>query len=148
MPVTDKRGKPYNFSKREGKSALFLKMVYEKMTQSPYQERLQVPANPVTGSVVRKLTQRKHICKSSRTMNQLNELWILLILCVNVKSYTIRYNDCTKPSKVREYRTDSSCKTIPTLNQEKKEIQILQEITDEKVKGYSCSIVTSRFTYY
>ena len=81
-------------------------------------------------------------------MTQLNELWILLILCVNVETYTIRYNDCTKPNKVREYRTDSNCKNIPTVNQEKKEIQILQEITDEKLKGYSCSIVTSRFTYY
>ena len=81
-------------------------------------------------------------------MTQLNELWILLILCVNVETYTIRYNDCTKPNKVTEYRTDSNCKNIPAVNQEKKEIQILQEITDEKLKGYSCSIVTSRFTYY
>ena len=65
-------------------------------------------------------------------MNQLNEFWILLILCVNVKSYTIRYNDCTKPSKVREYRTDSSCKTIPTLNQEKKEIHMTGASTNPK----------------
>ena len=41
MPFTDKRGKPYNFPKREGKRVLFLRMVYEKMTKSPYQERLQ-----------------------------------------------------------------------------------------------------------
>ena len=81
-------------------------------------------------------------------MNQLSEFWILIILSVNVKGYTIRYNDCTKPSKVRQYRTDSNCKTIPTVSQEKKEIQILQEISDEKVKGYSCQQVTSRFTFY
>ena len=81
-------------------------------------------------------------------MNQLSDFWILIILSVNVKGYTIRYNDCTKPSKVRQYRTDSNCKTIPTVSQEKKEIQILQEISDEKLKGYSCSIGTSRFTFY
>ena len=48
-----------------------------------------------------------------------------MILCVYVKSYTIRY----KRSKAREYRTVCSCKNIPTLNQEKKKIQILQAST-------------------
>ena len=41
MPFNDKRGKPYNFPKKEGKKIHFLKMVHEKMIQSPYRERLQ-----------------------------------------------------------------------------------------------------------
>ena len=81
-------------------------------------------------------------------MTKPNELVLLLTLCVYVKSYTIRYNDCTKPTAIKEYSTETSCKNIPSLKQEEKKIQILQAITDEKLKGYSCSIVTSRFTYY
>ena len=80
-------------------------------------------------------------------MTKPNELVLLLTLCVYVKSYTIRYNDCTKPSEIKEYSTETSCKNIPSLNQEEKKIQILQAITDEKLKGYSCSIVPSRRHY-
>ena len=41
MPFVDKKGRPYNFPKKEGKRVLFLKMVHEKMFKSPYRERLQ-----------------------------------------------------------------------------------------------------------
>ena len=56
----------------------------------------------------------------------------LILLCVSVESYTIRYNDCTKPSKIKAYSTETSCKDIPSENKEKKMIQILQAVSEVK----------------
>ena len=69
-------------------------------------------------------------------------------MCRKVKIYTIRYNDCTKPSKKKKYSNETSCKSNPNAKKEKEMIKIFQAVLNVKLIGYSCSIITSRFTYY
>ena len=68
---------------------------------------------------------------------------------MNASSYQIKFNDCRKPTAIMKYSTEKVCEENEDLiPKEPKPMTVLQKIKNKKIKGYSCQITVTRFSYY
>ncbi len=74
-------------------------------------------------------------------------MWLVLI--TKAQTYTLTHYDCNTPTSIQSYTQTSMCQP-PTLSPEtdtKLHYTVLQRPTVQKVTGYSCQILVSRFHF-
>lgn len=69
-------------------------------------------------------------------------------LPTSIERYTINYHDCRKPTDLQEINLDQACGLEDDMEVDERTYTILTPRHHQPMRGYTCSVVRSTFTYY